>query len=902
MILRSIRVQGWRCFHDPVEVGPFIDGVSVVYAPNATGKTTLFEALQHGMLDGHRVRSHELEMVRPWGRDLAPKVTVEFFHDGVEFQLIKQFLDNPCSELKRKEDGRFVRLAEGDSADQRVRELLSRTAPGRGLARREHWGIAQVLWAPQDQLALPSLSGDLVVDIQSMLGAQVSGSGASPIERKIEEHYLGYYTPTGRPRSGREAPMLVVMQGQLTEAISRRQAQQEQQQEFEELARDVENLRAANAEANRLASEYERQLANKSPEATRYDRLQSELTRRGERADAAQREHDALRRRLEAIKDHRGQLERTGEEVTQLKADLKLREREVAQRRQEAEKATAALENVRKDRPKEKQARDEAELARQYLDAKEKADHLQGRLDKLRELSLALESRKQERSRILAPDDKTLQAIRKAMTARDQAQVRLEAALVTVQVVAHKDGALEVVEGEDLATRALKSGDPVEVKGSPQVVVELPGVARIRAWGPAGSIKQLRAAVERCSSEVMELTREFGTADIAVLEKLGADAATADKRVADVETQVGNILSGESPDTLEQELQKQSAIVSEVLRQRPQWEINPPDLPKLKKSAEAVRQEFLDRVEPAEGAWKSAQETLNAALKAQADTTALVDAGEKLALSLTEALKNLVGDGKTDADLENQLAKVALEWDAARAGLREVQSEIAGFETDPRPEVEKLEKLRQSAEDQAKKALVDEQRADVKLEHLAAQGTYSSLAETDEKVNSLQQRLEEERVSMQAAGLLHQVLVQCRSNMLAQVAAPVERTASNLLRRMAGGRLGTVQLGEAFEPAHVLPEAIGVPVAIENASGGEREQIYLATRLALAEVLARSERQLVVLDDVLTATDSGRLARVLTVLEEAAQHLQIIVLTCHPERYGALDQAKSFDLESLVRR
>jgi len=56
-----------------------------------------------------------------------------------------------------------------------------------------------------------------------------------------------------------------------------------------------------------------------------------------------------------------------------------------------------------------------------------------------------------------------------------------------------------------------------------------------------------------------------------------------------------------------------------------------------------------------------------------------------------------------------------------------------------------------------------------------------------------------------------------------------------------------------------------------------------------------------VFDDVLTATDTGRLARVMTILEEAAEHLQILVLTCHPERYRALTEAQFFDLESLLK-
>jgi uncharacterized protein YhaN len=62
------------------------------------------------------------------------------------------------------------------------------------------------------------------------------------------------------------------------------------------------------------------------------------------------------------------------------------------------------------------------------------------------------------------------------------------------------------------------------------------------------------------------------------------------------------------------------------------------------------------------------------------------------------------------------------------------------------------------------------------------------------------------------------------------------------------------------------------------------------TRLALAEVLAGEDRRHLVLDDILAATDTGRLARILSILEEAAQRLQFFILTCHPERYRGLSE------------
>ena len=164
----------------------------------------------------------------------------------------------------------------------------------------------------------------------------------------------------------------------------------------------------------------------------------------------------------------------------------------------------------------------------------------------------------------------------------------------------------------------------------------------------------------------------------------------------------------------------------------------------------------------------------------------------------------------------------------------------------------------------------------------------------------LKREIASEELRLAAIRLLRTTVEDSRNAALAAVAAPVELAATRTLQRIAGNRLGRVQLGEAFEPTQVLPEVTDLPVSIENTSGGEREQIYLATRLALADVLTKGEHQLVVLDDVLVATDAGRLARVMRILEEAGQRLQVLILTCHPERYLGLDGAHFIDLDQIL--
>ena len=80
----------------------------------------------------------------------------------------------------------------------------------------------------------------------------------------------------------------------------------------------------------------------------------------------------------------------------------------------------------------------------------------------------------------------------------------------------------------------------------------------------------------------------------------------------------------------------------------------------------------------------------------------------------------------------------------------------------------------------------------------------------------------------------------------------------------------------------------------------EKEQIAFAVRLALARELARSERQLLVLDDSLTTTDPARFERILDILKESADRLQILILTCDPRRYEALSKARRHDLDRAI--
>ena len=86
----------------------------------------------------------------------------------------------------------------------------------------------------------------------------------------------------------------------------------------------------------------------------------------------------------------------------------------------------------------------------------------------------------------------------------------------------------------------------------------------------------------------------------------------------------------------------------------------------------------------------------------------------------------------------------------------------------------------------------------------------------------------------------------------------------------------------------------------------------LLIRLAVGGLLAQKEPAVALLDDPLAHADPGKHRRMLDILTRAARGdptgpnpagpLQLLILTCHEERFAELEGAQRFDLTRLIRR
>lgn len=898
MILHSIKTQGWRCFSEPVHLGPLSESLNVIHGPNAIGKSTLFEALIRGVFDGHRVRGSEVESLRPWGRELAPEVEIEFEQEGICYRITKGFLDRSVSLLERFEEGRFVRLSEGDAADARMRKMFFAAAPAKGFSKAEHRGLSQVLWAPQGEIALNGLSGDLLARIRDSLGQQVAGTGMGPVEKKAGDLYGQFYTPKGKLRRGKGGAPELALEEELRELRKERDHLQESLDLFETLSKKVRALREEHKKALKETAYLEERVGITRERLLLYDTLASQAEQQEAREKQAEREYAEIKTRMDKLvairKDLKDSAVRTGE----LEAALSLIENDLATKRRDEGQARVDLEKARKDRSMLESIRNRCKEGVRFLELRKKLEETSLLIKNLGEKTHTLETLLKKHGEMNAPDPKAMDHIRKAEREKRDTRLRLDASMIHLEILPETDLFLEVLKGEAQGEIHIGENERAHVKGASEIHLEIKGVAAISARGPETSVAGIRSELERLEGELARLYAPFPQKELNALEKAFQEARALEGIIDRTREVRETLLSGRTEAAIQKEKTALESEMRKILESYPEWAEGSPDLEGLNRQLEESERRAVS-VEEAERVWDGVSKELSLFREKKSRLESELHGFRERMHSLKEREREILSDGLDERERESRLKKTSLEWDAAKAKTEEIKSKLRQYSENPRDALKRLEVRRSEALDRQALLLAEEKEASGELKALATQAPYGRFTEKVERIAILERRLSDEKNRTRAIKLLYETMEGMRQKALSSVSGPVERSASKIFQKIAGTGLSEVRLGEAFGASGV--SSGGNTASVSALSGGEREQLHLSVRLALAEVLASGGRTLAVFDDVLTATDSPRFKNVLEVLVEATRHLQVVILTCHPERYEGLSQARFFDLESLLR-
>ena len=236
--------------------------------------------------------------------------------------------------------------------------------------------------------------------------------------------------------------------------------------------------------------------------------------------------------------------------------------------------------------------------------------------------------------------------------------------------------------------------------------------------------------------------------------------------------------------------------------------------------------------------------------------------------------------------LSTELAEIEEKRGRLEASLQAREQEIKQAHPDIlKQDIERYQRsisnLRQTQEERQRE-LRDIQ---VRLEAWGAEGLEEQLNEKVADLEQCNRRYQELDRRARALDLLLTLLTEKRQALTRRLQAPLQKHLDHYLSLLFPQ--ATLEVDEHLRPGTFTR---GTELGqIAELSFGAREQMGLISRLAYADLLREAGRPtLVILDDTLVHSDTDRLDDMKRILFDAANRHQILLFTCHPEKWSDL--------------
>ena len=798
MILHSIKVENWRCILGERSAGPFSEGINILHAPNATGKSSLFEALRCALMDNHSAKGKEVERLRPWGRRLSPVVEVEFTSGGVRYRVRKGFLDSAGSLLERMENGAYQPVAKGTDADMMTRSLFTKDAPSRGLSRPEHWGILQVLWAPQGMLEVGELSGNLLDDIRTSITAQVVDDRARAVEELLGRRSETWFTPTGKERS---AGPLATLRKQIEVAEGSLKALRMERGEAEASSRRV---RALSEREEELRGDVERMEGDRKrleERAVEYGKVRAEHDRRSADAKVAESEYVRLRETVERIDEADREMASVAKRLNEHSAALpgllsgnEERSKSLAAARTELEAARAGVEAAEAD----------AELARaagRLVELKGLKRSLSEKMSEVGRIRKSLAGHEEELSARAYPSLADMKKIRKVFADLDKAEAELIASRVGIEIHPSRTRKMVVEAGGETHSHDLEARRPTIIHGYPEIRLDIEGFGVLRAYSVAGTPREAEEAKSKAEGQLEKLSAPFGTSDRSDLEELHERGVSLENHIERERAELKALLGKETNETLSGRIKQVETELSALLEARPEWREADPDPEALAKAANEGKVKASERLSEAERTRDAAEKAFSdgemelrlAEQRAEADRQSLE--------SLEERLRTLQSDERKQEERRKELTSLALGWDAAKAVLQECAERLKKLGGDPDEELKAGVRALKARADELRRTEEDRIRESARLDTFAARGLHTLVSDLEERLEELKGRLAKERLAADSTRLLLDTFKDCRAEMSRSVTEMASLRATEIYSRIVGAEQGELRLAESMAPS-----------------------------------------------------------------------------------------------------
>lgn len=163
---------------------------------------------------------------------------------------------------------------------------------------------------------------------------------------------------------------------------------------------------------------------------------------------------------------------------------------------------------------------------------------------------------------------------------------------------------------------------------------------------------------------------------------------------------------------------------------------------------------------------------------------------------------------------------------------------------------------------------------------LASEEPDEDLLRVEEELAQLEESKARLTRRVEALKLALKWLDRASRDSLSSVTSRLAELTGEYLGRITGGRYRRVSVSEEDLSVIVWSPEKGGEVGADSLSRGTVDQLYLAARLSLVEIICGDRNPPLLLDDPFITFDRERLRRAMELLREYARGKQVIILTC----------------------
>ena len=899
MYLKSIRIANYRV-HKQVSVD-FDRYLTLIGGPNESGKSTLIEAAHRVLfLKARSSGERQKEMCSNFSSE-PPEVELTFAKQGIDFTISKIFAAGKGTSQLRSSHGWNFR---NEEAEEKLSELLGVTLERRVQSAetlQQTWGH---LWVWQGTSTrdpfkqVDSYRDDLISRLQTL---GVAGLLQSDLDSRA---ILDINKMTDSIFTNRDAfktsSAVANAEKELKEADALRQSKRARCQTLQLAAEQYDQ-----ADREYRATEEQIRKQREQLGITREQQKQANLLK--ERLILLENKLNERRKELKSIEN--AQLEHAKQRNLRDKAEkqigLKSLELAALQESHQNTKTeilsrTKELEDIRRQLRYAKLLAEVERTAQKLQEAETSEVQLQKILQKIagcREEQSQLES---QRAKIPAIDAKSVQKLHQLDTAVQKAEATRNAMAASVQLL-HSDASVYVGE------QTLQPGDevllstPTEITiGSHTKILVTPGGGsslaeaqqslsqaqqkwtdqldklKVRSLAEAQDFFQQRTELDKQIEQLKSTLREHG-ADTFLDTYNQAQEQTEQLRTAVTQSKTiletflssepispPQLLADQSWNSLIEHFEETQAIASRQLdKQRDQAELLHGQVTEL---GNQIKELERQRASANDGMHRE-EKVLGDPLQRELNIATLRDDIDKNDLEFTTIQREYL---ELNPDqLDNSIKRL----DTAVANLQESVNSLR--------------------ETRAKHL--------AQLQNDGSIDIYGEAATADAAFEFSQNQFDSLNREAQAWKLLKTLFDEEQKKLTDSLVEPLIQRIKKYAHCFTGElpKVSFDSTDRGFTELRIArPSDNNLPIDFDYLSGGAKEQIAAATRLAVAEVLASgSDDGLpIVFDDSFSYSDSFRLEAFPLMIERAVEAgLQVIVVTCNPLQYAALG-AKTIQL------